>query len=44
VALRELISLTILHQVSSGLVTIPKFIDATIHVSDVEVLADCLKI
>jgi hypothetical protein len=26
------------------LVTILKYIDATIHVSDVEVLADCLKI
>jgi hypothetical protein len=42
-AVRELISLNILHQVSSGLLTILKFIDATIRVSDAVVLAGCLK-
>jgi hypothetical protein len=44
VTVRELMSLTILHQVTFGLVTIPKFIDATIHVSDVVVLCVCVYI
>jgi len=43
VAVRELISLNILHQVICGLVTVLKVIDATIRVSDVVVLAGCLK-
>ena len=43
VAVRELISLNILHQVICGLVTVLKVIDATIRVSDVVLLAGCLK-
>jgi len=43
VAIRELISLNILHQVICGLVTVLKVIDATIRVSDVVLLAGCLK-
>jgi len=44
VAVRQLISLNILHQVICGLVTVLKVIDATIRVSDVVLLAGCLKI